>query len=252
MIYFRPHSGLGNTLFQIATLWTLAKDNDDELCLLDVDKIIVALTAIGRGNLDFLLKRFPNFNGEPNNLIKRYPIHHVPLEYEKEYQYQGYFPCEKYFKDRRKEILELFKHPNEFENKINEYSHLFNNISLHVRRGDYVLNSQLFSNATMDYYNKALSLLPQDMQVLIFSDDLAWCKQNFIGERFVFIDEIDYIALYLMSKMKYHINANSSFSWWGAWLSESDHVVVPKEWFSKGMDLMYNDKDIYPDSWIKI
>jgi len=86
---------------------------------------------------------------------------------------------------------------------------------------------------------------------LIFSDDLNWCRENFIGERFVFVDEIDYISLYLMSKMKYHICANSTFSWWGAWLSENDEAIVPKEWFAKDITF-YNDKDIYPDKWIKI
>ena len=89
------------------------------------------------------------------------------------------------------------------------------------------------------------------MQVVIFSDDLSWCKQNFVGERYIFINEIDYISLYLMTKMKYHINANSSFSWWGAWLSEDNNAIVPKEWFAKTV-AFYSDKDIYPDDWKKI
>jgi hypothetical protein len=89
------------------------------------------------------------------------------------------------------------------------------------------------------------------MHVVIFSDDIPWCRQNFVGERFVFIDEIDYISLYLMAKMKHHINANSTFSWWGTWLSEDNKAIVPKKWFVNGTT-RHNDKDIYPDSWIKI
>jgi hypothetical protein len=252
MIYFNPRHGLGNILFQIATIWTLAKDNGDELCLLGTNRHNDILSAWGRGNLSFLFNRFPQLESVPNDLIINCSnIHYIPLEYKREYQYQGYFPSEKYFKHRRSEILELFKCPDEFNDIINKYSHLFNNISLHVRRGDYVLHSQIFSNLTMEYYINALALLPQDMSVIIFTDDIPWCKQNFIGNRYVFIDEIDYVSLYLMAKMKYHINANSTFSWWGTWLSEDDKAIVPNKWFANDIT-GFNDKDIYPDSWIKI
>ena len=259
MIYFKPHRGLGNTLFQIAAIWTLAKDNGDELCLLDVNKHNVALNSLGRGNLTYLFNRFSSIEGIPNgdflkinNQVLKYPnIHYAPIEYKKEHLYVGEFISEKYFKHRRNEILELFKCPDEFNDKINQYSHLFGSISLHVRRGDYVPNSWLFSVATIEYYNKALSLMPDDKYVVIFSDDLNWCRQNFIGERYVFIDEVDYISLYLMTKMKYHINASSTFSWWGAWMSDSEKIVTPKQWFAINNN-HYNDKDICPENWIKI
>ncbi|GAG88297.1 unnamed protein product, partial [marine sediment metagenome] len=72
----------------------------------------------------------------------------------------------------------------------------------------------------------------------------------FIGDRFVFIDEIDYISLYVMSKMKHHIIANSSFSWWGAWLSEYDNkiVIAPEVWVNTREDT----SDVIPNNWIKI
>jgi hypothetical protein len=103
----------------------------------------------------------------------------------------------------------------------------------------------------MEYYNQAISLLPKDLKILIFSDDIPWCKENFIGDRFVFIDKIDYISLYIMCKMKHHIIANSTFSWWGAWISEySDKIVIaPKRWLG---DPQYDTKDLLPDNWIKL
>lgn len=249
MIYNYPVGGLGNILFQIASIWALAKDNNDELCVLNVNKIIEDLKNNNRGNLTYLFNRFPNITGHVNNVIN-HPFEYVPIEYKKEHEYVGYFQCEKYFKHRRSEILELFKPADEFNVQINKYQHLFNNISLHVRHGDYYGHPEIHLIQIIEYYENATSLLPKDLKILIFSDDLNWCIQNFIGERFVFINEIDYIAIYLMSKMKHHIIANSSFSWWGAWMSEcNDSVVIaPKKWF--GTNIPYGD--IVPENWIKI
>ena len=140
------------------------------------------------------------------------------------------------------------------KSEVNKYSHLFNNICLHVRRGDYVkLYSELHLPQTMDYYDEALSYLPKNMKVLIFSDDIEWCKKNFIGDRFIFIDEVDYISIYIMSKMKHFIIANSSFSWWGAWLSDQDDKIVisPKKWFGGSLLNQDIEMKIIPNNWIK-
>jgi hypothetical protein len=174
------------------------------------------------------------------------------MRYQNEHEYFGYFQSEKYFKHRRNDIIKLFSPPIEFNNKINQYSDLFGNISLHVRRGNYVkYYSDIHPPQTMIYYNQAISLLPTDLKILVFSDDMQWCRENFIGDRFVFIDEIDYISLYLMSKMKHHIIANSSFSWWSAWLSQYDDriVIAPQKWLGEGIE---DIKDLIPNNWIKI
>ena len=106
--------------------------------------------------------------------------------------------------------------------------------------------------STLEYYKQALSKLPDINKVLIFSDDIEWCKQNFIGDRFIFIQEEDYISLYLMSLCDYNIIANSSFSWWGAWLNQNPNkvVIAPKLWF--GLKSNHNINDLIPSSWIKI
>ena len=255
MIYIHPIGGLGNMFFHIASIWTLAKDNDDELCLLNVEKKIIDLINDRRCDIkhaveyQYIFNRFPKKNGGASRIIQ-YPFKYVPLTYHNETEYLGYYQCEEYFKHRRTELLELFKPADEFVGEINKYQHLFGNISLHVRRGDYV-TSRVHPALQMNYFEEALSHLPDDMKVLVFSDDLKWCKENFIGERYVFINEIDYISMYLMSKMKHHVIANSSFSWWGAWMSEYDDkiVTVPKNWF--GANTEY-DGDLIPDNWIRI
>ena len=87
----------------------------------------------------------------------------------------------------------------------------------------------------------------------MFSDDLPWCKENFTGERFVFIDEKDYISLILMARCDHSVIANSSFSWWGAWLGETlDTVVIaPRHWFGDDKPKDF-DADIKPQRWIQL
>jgi len=260
MIYIYPVGGIGNMFFHIASIWSLAKDNDDELCILNINKKIHDMNNDPRWNskhaekYNYIFNRIANKDGD-SNFSQQYPFSYVPLTYKNEYEYFGYFQCEDYFKHRRNEILELFKPVDEFNVEINKYSHLFGNISLHVRRVDYVkLYPNIHIPQSMDYYNNALSHLPQDLKVLVFSDDLEWCKENFIGDRFIFIDEIDYIAIYIMSKMKHHIIANSSFSWWGAWMSEyvDKIVIAPTKWFG-GKKINFSDNmRLIPNNWIKI
>lgn len=255
MIYIHPLGGLGNILFHIASIWTLAKDNDDELCLLNIEEKIANLIKDKRCDIShardyiYLFNRFKILNIEKPNI--NYNFEYKPLMYINEHKYTGYFQSEKYFKHRRDELLELFKPPEEFNIIINKYSHLYGNISLHVRRGDYVnLYPNIHPPQSIEYYNKALSILPDDMKVVVFSDDIFWCRQNFIGKRFIIIDEIDYISIYIMSKMKHHIIANSSFSWWGAWMSNYDDkiVIAPSKWFGDETD----STNIVPSDWIKI
>jgi len=258
MIYVHPVGGLGNMMFHIASIYALARDNNDELGLLNIDKKIYDLDNDVRWNSKhaekyrYIFNRFQNKNGNAAGIMN-YPFQHVSLKYNNEHEYVGYFQCEEYFKHRRNEILELFKPLDEFN--IEKYSYLFGNISLHIRRTDFVhLYNQTHTVQSLEYYHKALKLLPNDLKVLVFSDDITWCKENFVGDRYVFIDEVDYISIYLMSKMNHHIIANSSFSWWGAWMCEFQNkkIIAPKNWFGgkkTGMDIMMN---IIPNNWIRI
>ena len=106
--------------------------------------------------------------------------------------------------------------------------------SLHVRRGDYVRQRAAFPPQPVAYYQHAIHQFPSATRFLVFSDDLAWCRRQFTGDRFTFIEgEKDLIDLFLMSRCRHHILSNSSFSWWGAWLDPNPDKTVycPPYWF---------------------
>ena len=146
----------------------------------------------------------------------------------------GYFQTEKYFKHIEGEIREDFSFNAELQEFCQEFidSLKSKTIALHVRRGDYV-NNPNHPVQTLEYYQQALNNLPY-VKVLIFTDDENWCNQQelFSGDRFMISQNSSVDAdLCLMSLCDYHIIANSSFSWWGAWLARSEKIIAPKNWF---------------------
>lgn len=137
---------------------------------------------------------------------------------------------------------------------------------MHIRRGDYVSN-EIYQNilgevCSYDYYYNALKYIQskiQDISLYIFSDDINWVRNNFdflSNYNVTFInhnkDTESYIDMQLMSNCQYNIIANSTFSWWGAWLNKNPlkMVLAPKIWFKKNKRLQ--DNHIVPDDWIKI
>ena len=149
----------------------------------------------------------------------------------------GYFQTEKYFKHIEDEIREDFTFSKEITEMCKElYNKVVDgeSISLHIRRGDYTVNPN-HPTQTVEYYDKALSNFDSKIPVFVFSDDPSWCHEQelFSDDRFLISDgnatEFD---LCLMSLCTYHIIANSSFSWWGAWLAKSKKIIAPKNWFS--------------------
>ena len=163
--------------------------------------------------------------------------------------YDGYWQHEEYFKSIRQDILKVFRFPKlqDERNKLlaqNIQSHQA--LSIHVRRGDYTSNSFYKDICTTDYYRQAISrMLPEchpDL-VCIFSDDIPWCKQHLEtilkDTNHEYVDWNNdgnyFIDMQLMSLCHYHIIANSSFSWWGAWLCESpdQKVCAPRKWINR-------------------
>ena len=133
MIYSSPVGGFGNILFQLAALWTLAKDNNDELCLLDIDNrlqglINYAVPVKHAFEYKYILNRLPQSDKGCLGVIQ-HPFTFTPIKYMKDIQYVGFFQCENYFKHRRNEILELYKPTDEISDRVNKYSDLFGNIS---------------------------------------------------------------------------------------------------------------------------
>lgn len=132
-----------------------------------------------------------------------------------------------------------------------------NAISLHVRRGDYVANPKVKREngiCSPEYYKSAVALIKKEVaspHFFIFSDDITWVKENLsITDPVRYVEDTNLTApeeLYLMSICQHNIIANSSFSWWGAWLNQNSNkiVVAPTPWFDK----IKSDKSLIPNSW---
>lgn len=180
----------------------------------------------------------------------------------------GAFQSEEYFKFFENSIKKIYS----FKQPVLEISAVLstklkseNSVAVHIRRGDYVkspLYSKTIGALPISYYLKAIETINELLQkpvFYIFSDDLKWCKDNLsnIDYTFYFVGDEHagpYASNYLqlMTICRHYIISNSTFSWWGAWLSEntSDKIVIaPERWF---LDESLDSKDIVPDSWIRL
>ena len=175
----------------------------------------------------------------------------------------GVWQSEKYFKDIEKVMRKEFTLKNKpsvgAENWIGKVSEC-DSVSIHIRRGDYVNSqktNQFHGVCSLEYYNEAIALIVQKIAnpvFFVFSDDIAWARANLktrYSIEYVSDKKIpDYEELIIMSRCKHNILANSSFSWWGAWLNENPDkiVIAPKKWFAENIDT----KDLIPPSWVRL
>lgn len=178
----------------------------------------------------------------------------------------GWWQNEKYFSDIRNILLKEFEpknKPSDNNAKWLEQALSTDSIAVHVRRGDYISNKHANVHhglSTIDYYNAAATYMKtyiKNPHFFVFSDDIAWCKKNIsFGENVTFIEgnvgSKAYEDLRIMSQCKHNIIANSSFSWWGAWLNKNDEkiVIAPRAWFQN--EKANRETDIVPESWIRM
>lgn len=152
---------------------------------------------------------------------------------------RGYFQSERYFSGNEDEIRHLFRPSTavagRIEDRYGKRARASSTCSLHVRRGDYVSLPQFADLWSDGYYDRAMKCFPGSTEFLVFSDDVPWCRKRLRGNRFVFVEGQEPAEdLFLMSLCAGHIIANSSFSWWGAWLDgrQEKKVVAPARWFA--------------------
>lgn len=253
--------GLGNYLFQIAVTYAYSLEFN-KTTIFTMDDSIKIHNHLTTYKSNILSK--VNMINHINDII--YKIYNEP-----EFNYnelpeivgnvylQGYFQSEKYFLKYEKEIRELFKYPEDYIETIkNKYIKLFNKktCSLHVRHGDYLNKSEYHPIQSVEYYENAIEQIQDDFRLIIFSDDIEWCKQNLnhLNNDIIFIsDNPDYEDLLLMSLCDDNIICNSTFSWWGAWLNNNKNkkVIIPNNWFGSAYT-QHNTNDLYCDNWIKI
>lgn len=190
--------------------------------------------------------------------------YHVDFEHYPENTYlDGFWQSELYFSKYENEIRNLFIFKKDIINRntdlVSKINTAQNSVSIHVRRGDYVKNpeaNKFHGLCSLDYYSEAIKLITDkvsNVSLFVFSDDIPWCKENFkFNLPIEFIETNNpHSDLFLMTQCKHNIIANSSFSWWGAWLNNNANkiVIAPNRWFAN-KDV--NTKDLIPSSWRKV
>lgn len=260
MINVRIMGGLGNQLFQWACARNLQEKyghfikydlgfynnqnfrkpqlNEFKYLQFNTVEIQPAFRDIGVGDL------FSYYNFNTKNLSDLSVRYHL----------DGYWQSEKYFEENAATIKQNLEIDPRIEYYIEDNYPFIKSektVSLHIRRTDYVSSNGYHPVQPLSYYQQALDLLTYD-KILVFSDDIEWCKQNLKFKNIVFSEGNSNIEdLYLMSACSDNVIANSSFSWWAAWMNKNvdKKIIAPLNWFGPGGP---SDKDIIPKSWVKI
>lgn len=256
---------LGNQMFQYASLRGIARNRGYDFCIPKHDQVIRDPYGF-----DMKIELFDAFNmiNVLSRNIKLLDRGYAPVAEERYFHFDeilfnmcpdeislaGFFQSEKYFKHIETEIRDDFSFQDHILGPCKDMMQSVGDaISLHIRRTDYLQNPN-HTVLDLEYYEKALTKFNSDIPVIVFSDDVEWCREQklFDSDRFMISESKDqYVDLCLMSLCKYHIIANSSFSWWGAWLSNSDEVIAPIKWFGDG-NSDKNTKDLIPERWTRI
>ena len=285
MIIARISGGLGNQMFQYAIAKSVAIKNNDvfkldisfypkqtlrkyELNLFNIEQNLASDDECnrlrGKDNFIFKVLKKLGFEKRPKSYYKEKEVAVFDdnvFNLKGDIYLDGYWQNENYFKVIKDEILKDFTLKQDISKEAKEYLKQIehsNSVSLHIRRGDYVQNidtNKTHGICDINYYKKAIKYISDNVsnpKFYIFSDDIAWCKENFeFLENKIFADQTKSALedLELMKNCKHNIIANSTFSWWGAWLNENKEkiVIAPKIWWSARPD-----KTIVCDGWIKL
>ena len=271
---------LGNQLFQIASTMGIARSINQEFTFPEWEYQHCFKNKLPQAEVNpelALVERVCDYQ----------PVTSGVPEGVKDMVLEGYFQSEKYFLDAKKEVRNYFEFSDDILERIQKkYSHILEcyDTTIHVRRGDYTNLRDVYWNLSHLYYFKATNILLVKKAV-VFSDDIEWCKTIFKDTDCYFVNErehdsyqIGYTAsaeqdaknftfedvteLALMSMFQKNIIANSTFSWWAAWLNEDPKklVVAPSRWYTpeRAKAIASPEKadgdyinDIIPESWIK-
>jgi Glycosyl transferase family 11 len=283
-VYTRLHGGLGNQLFQYAAGFALAKRLRTDL-IIDArifDNSSLRKYELGHFNISARL-------GDKNDLppSKQSPLRYLVWRYgkqspiiyrennlrfnptfcsiEKPVYLHGYWQSERYFLEFGEELrTELSFTSPPFGKNAELFSEISakNCVSLHVRRGDYISSagSKAHGVCSAEYFTNAINeiscAIGEQFTIVIFSDEPQWARENLKSIQPSIIVDINdsskgFEDMRLMAACSHHIIANSSFSWWGAWLNSSKQkiVVAPKQWFANPT---LRNPDLLPKNWIPI
>ncbi|MDO8482547.1 MAG: alpha-1,2-fucosyltransferase [bacterium] len=285
MIIVKLEGGLGNQMFQYALGRSLSlqhktllkfdssylKSTNQSGRFLEINAFQIKLEeatkeeiALYRGILPKILDKLKKESQRKYILEKSYVFDPSIAERNDGY-FEGHWNSEKYFREYESVIRQDFQLKNPLSPKAlearQEITKSKNAVSIHIRRGDYVSIKKIadvHGALPVSYYETACDKIIEsnsDSQFFISSDDIEWAKENFPKKyyaTFLSSPEIPNAEeMVLMSNCKHHILANSTFSWWGAWLNQNPNkiVITPKQWFVDPNRVM---KDLIPSSWIQI
>jgi len=167
----------------------------------------------------------------------------------------GYYRSEKYFKEHSQNVKTLFGPTKEFvEQALIDYPQLKAGTvaAINIRRGDFLLHPTMCPVFSVEYINKAVEMLPSTDAIIVISDDIPWCKDNLKHlPNLVFSDYTTWKALWLLSLCDHFVIANSCFSWWGAYLSQSPNkvVITPELWYGPSPARTFSTEDIHCEGW---
>lgn len=287
MIITELNGGLGNQMFQYAVARRLAEVNHTELKLdienfnkdrlrayelhhLNVnaqfavyDDIAIFKERSKREKIKFYIRQILSRKKLRNIKEKHFHFDESILFLKDNIYLQGYWQSEKYFKD----IADIIRREFSLKEKLSEESQQvaqkikmsINSVSLHIRRGDYVSNpttNSVHGVCSLEYYQQCVQVLRErlgELSLFVFSDDPVWVEENLNYDHLLtFVNhngaERAYEDMHLMSLCQHNIIANSSFSWWGAWLNQNSKKIVfaPKQWFRVDD---YATGDLIPEGW---
>lgn len=289
MIITRLFGGLGNQMFQYAAGRRLAYVFSVELKLdiTWIDKFDSRPYVLG----NFDIKE--NFASESeiaavaptgkcaHAIAKRWPKKWPNYIQEKHFHFdpdilklhdgvylKGYWQSEKYFADIADIVRREFTLKTPLSEKTRDVSELIaskRSVSIHIRRGDYAAlrkTKQHHGVCDLEYYFRCVDHIKRSVKnphFFIFSDDPQWARDNLKSICYATVVDHNllgnaYEDLWLMSRCDHHIIANSSFSWWGAWLNpRKDKIILaPKQWFAEKTQISTNIEDLFPSSWIAL
>ncbi len=258
MITVSTMGHLGNNMFQIAAAYSLANHHKTECGYIRKNKI----SAVECFKLEGLLetdKKSSHFYKE-----NAFSYNNNFLNLSRKTHLDGYFQSYKYFNLISDNVQSLFTFKDSSLDSIHEPNnkHYLELITcgdektfLHVRRGDYMKYPDVYPIINKNYYNKCLEISGNNNLTFVFSDDIQWCKDNF-DKRYIYVELNSFVSLWMMMLCDNAIIANSTFSWWGAWMGKKKRVFRPKIWFNHNWPYKHIHKtveectkDLCPPHW---
>jgi hypothetical protein len=244
----------GNQLFFVASTIGIALKNKTQYGF---------ASNMGYNGVDYqkiFKNELPITNLEPKKIHHQKKFSYYDIKITEDTELEGYFQSEKFFSDYEHEVREQLKFKEEIIEIVkNKYPEITESTSIHIRRGDYLNQTDYHPVLPLNYYETIINdHLEIDKKIFVFSDDESWCRNKFNSSKFIFpnfINDNDLLSFVLMSMSKEIVISNSTYSWWAAWLNDQKDkkIFSPHHsmWFGKNYSNLDNST-IIPENWIQI